>query len=258
MVKPIGRSVTVVAIDPGSTTGLCIVTIDKSWLRGAGDPSWQGLGAAIKSKVAYQIGREPKMFRMDTGRSTKLDVPDLNDRMLPILANQPLITLDGMRSTERFEQILNGEGPAGGGDLLYSDAEEVVQVRQMAGLLDNYAEAAVVCEDFTLRTDVTSREVTAPDRLRASLQHEEILHGEGRTFFLQSASAMKTTTMPLLRPSKTKRDYDRLKRAGLYFAGMPHATDAAGHVALFLREARQHESIRAAAWPTHFFNNFEE
>jgi hypothetical protein len=39
---------------------------------------------------------------------------------------------------------------------------------------------------------------------------------------------------------------------------MPHATDAAGHAALFLRKARQHESIRAAAWPTHFFNHFEE
>lgn len=257
MPKPRGRGVTVVAVDPGSTTGLCIVTIDKAWLRGAGDPSYGGMAAAVRAKAAYQIGREPKMFNLDRDRSTRLDMDDLNERMLPVLANQPLIVPDGMRSSERFEQILDGKGPAGGGDLLYVDAEEVVQVRQMAGLFDNYAEACIVCEDFTLRTDVTSREVTSSDRLRSAAQAQEILHGEGRTFFLQSASQMKTTTMPLKQGSKTTRNYDRLKRAGLYFTGMPHATDAGGHVALFLREARMHESVRAQAWPVHFSDHWE-
>lgn len=257
MPKPHGRRVTLVAVDPGSTTGLCIVTIDKSWLRGAGDPSWQGLGAAIKTRTAYQIGRDPKMFLVDTERTTRLDQFDLNERMLPILASQPLVQQDGMRSTERFEAILNGEGPSGA-DLLYVDAEEVVQIRQMAGLLDNYAEAAIVCEDFTLRSNVTTREVTAPDRLRSAAQSQEILHGEGRVFFLQSASDMKTTAMPLLERGSDARDYNRLKRSGLYFAGMTHATDAAGHAALFLRRARQHEAIRAAAWPAHFSDHWED
>jgi hypothetical protein len=250
--------VTVIGVDPGSTTGLCIVTVDKSWLRGAGDPSWQGLGQAVKSKVAYQIGREAKMFLLDKDRSTKLDTEEVNERLLPILQDQPLYSQDGMRSTERFEEILNGMGGVSDGGLLYVDAEEVVQVRQMAGLFDNYAEAALVWEDFTARTDVTSRETFAPDRLRASSQAQEILHGEGRAFFLQSASDMKNTAMPLKAPSKTVRDYDRLKRAGLYFAGMPHATEAAGHVALFLRRARRFEEIRTSAWPTHFVDHWED
>lgn len=256
MPKPHGRGVTVIGVDPGETTGVCIVTIDKTWLRGAGDPSWAGLGQAVKSKVAYQIGRDAKMFLLDKDRSTKLDIEQVNERMLPILQDQPLYAQDGMRSTERFEEILNGQSGVSDGGLLYVDAEEVVQVRQLAGLFDNYEEAALVWEDFVLRTDVTSREVTAPDRIRAASQSQEILHGEGRAFFLQTAGEMKTTAMPK-KPNSQARDYDRLKRAGLYFSGMPHATDAAGHVALFMRRARRHEEIRSAAWPLHFFDNWE-
>lgn len=257
MVKPKGRGVTVIAVDPGSTTGICMVTVDKAWLRGLGDPTWTGLGHAVKTKVAYQVGREPKTFNLDRGRSTRLDRFALEELMLPILANQPLIIPDGMRSSERFEAILDGRSGVSDGGLLMVDAEEVVQTRQICGLLDNYPDAAFVIEDFTLRTDVRSREVTAPDRLRSSIVTQEILHGEGRVPFLQTASAMKTTTMPLVEGSKTKRNYDRLKRADLYFAGMPHATDAAGHIALFLRDARQHEAIRAAAWPAHFKDEFD-
>lgn len=257
MPKPQGRSVTVIGVDPGETTGLCIVTVDKTWLRGAGDPSWAGLGQAIRSKAAYQIGRKPKMFRLDTERSTPLDQAQLNEWMLPVLQEQPLYVQDGMRSTERFEQILEGQSGVSDGGLLFEDAEEVVQVRQLAGLFDNYAEAALVWEDFTLRTDVRSRDVTAPDRIRAASQAQEILHGEGRAFFRQQASEMMSTAMPYKQGSKTVRDFSRLQRANLFFKGMEHATDAAGHVALFLRRARQHEEIRSSAWPGHFFDNWE-
>jgi len=257
MPKPHGRGVTVIGVDPGETTGIAIVTVDKTWLRGAGDPSWAGLGAAVKAKIAYQIGRDAKMFLLDRDRATRLDTDEINERLLPILQDQPLYQQDGMRSTERFEEILNGMSGVSDGGLLYVDAEEVVQVRQLAGLFDNYQEAALVWEDFTLRTDVTTREVTAPDRLRAASQSQEILHGEGRAFFLQSASDMKTTAMPLKQGSRTARDYDRLKRAGLYFPGMPHAVDAAGHVALFLRRARRFEEIRSSAWPLHFVDHWE-
>lgn len=245
--KPRGRGVTVVGVDPGGTTGICVVTVDKTWLRGAGAPTWEGLGAAVKVKTAYQIGREPKAFDVDNERATKLDVSSLNDRLLPVLAEQPLFDSDGMRSTERFEAILDGKGPAGGGDLLLLDAEEVIQVRQISGLLDNYASAAVVFEDYLLRTEVRGREILAPDRLRSSCQHEEILHGEGRIFFLQQPSMAKVTATD-----------DRLKRADLYFRGMPHATDAARHVMTFLRRARKDESVRAAAWPTHFRDGFDD
>lgn len=255
MNKPRGRGVTLIGVDPGSTTGICVVSVDKTWLRGAGDATWAGMGHAIRTKVAYQIGREPKTFDLtDTGngsgRSGKARrmLPDeVNDRMLPVLAEQPLFSDDGMRSTERFEAIMDGKGPAGGGDLLAVDAEEIIQVRQVCGLLDNYAAAAVVFEDFVLRTDVRSREVMAPDRLRSACQSEEILHGEGRVFFMQAPSMAKTTA-----------NDDRLKRADLYFAGMPHATDAARHVMTFLRRARKDESIRAAAWPAHFKDGFDD
>ena len=246
-VKPRGRGVSVVGVDPGGTTGICVVTVDKTWLRGAGDSTWEGLGRAIRVKTAYQIGREPKAFDLDKERATRLDQSELNERLLPVLADQPLFTQDGMRSTERFEAILDGKGPAGGGDLLLVDAEEVVQVRQICGLLDNYVSAAVVMEDFTARTEVRAREVYAPDRLRSATQAEEILHGEGRVFFLQQPSMAKTTATD-----------DRLKRADLYFAGMPHATDAARHVLTFLRRARQNETIRAGAWPSHFKDGFDD
>lgn len=242
--KPRGRTVTLISVDPGMTTGLVILTVDKSWLRGSGDPTWVGLGAAVKTRLAYQIGRDAKMFGLDDEvrpRAHRLNNDEVNERLLPILQNQPLYVRDGMRSTERFEQIVSGMSGVSDGGLLYVDAEEVVQVRQLAGLFENYSEAALVWEDFVDRTPETQREKYAPDRLRASSQAEEILHGEGRAFFLQAAAMAKTTATD-----------DRLKRADLYFPGMPHATDAARHGALFLRRARRFEEIRSAAWPLHF------
>ena len=245
--KNLGQTVTIIGLDPGSTTGVCGVSIAKHWLRGGGEANWTGLGAALRAKFAYQVGREPKVFAYDAEiereHSYRLDQHELNERMLPVMASQPLVQQDGMRSTARLERILAGEGP--GGNLLFVDAEEIVQVRQIAGLLYNYEEAAVVCEDFTLRTQVRSREVTAPDRLRAALQTNEVLHGEGRVFFLQQASMAKSTATD-----------ERLKRAGLYFPGMQHATDAARHVLTFLRRARQAEDLRVGAWPKHFTDDF--
>ena len=246
--KNVGRTVTVIGLDPGSTTGICGVSVDKTWLRGGGEASWGGLGAAVRAKFAYQTGREPKTFAYDDEiareHAYRLDQRELNDALLPVMASQPLVRQDGMRSTQRLERILAGEGP--GGDLLYVDAEEIVQVRQIAGLLYNYEGAAVVCEDFVLRTQVREREVTAPDRLRAALQANEVLHGEGRVFFLQQPSLAKSTAKD-----------DRLRKAGLYFPGMPHATDAARHVLTFLRRARQIEDLRVSAWPRHFADEFE-
>lgn len=236
----------VVGVDPGSTTGLCVVTIDKAWLRGMGAPTWEGLGAVIRAKAAYQVGREGKMFDIDRDRSTALDRNDADSHLMPILSNQPLFEEDGMRSTERFQAILEGEHVAGGGPLTVDRAGEILQVRQIAGLLYNYEEAALVIESFQLRTDVRSAEVLSPDRLRLAIEAEEILHGAGRVPFLQTPADAKQTATN-----------DRLKRAGLWFPGMQHACDAARHVALFLRECRKHESLRAAAWPAHF-KEFED
>lgn len=236
------------AVDPGTTTGLLFCSIDPRWLRGQGPASWEGLGAAIKFKAAYQVGRYPRRFNIDTGRATKIDRPEgLDEDMMPVMAaNQPLIDsgeFDGRgRKDQSFYSILRGEPSAvvGRADLIYADAEEVLQVRQIAGLLDNFPDAALLIEDFILRTQNMDRETLSPTRLRLAIEAEEILHGVGRVPFLQQPSVMSTA------PD------DRLRRAGLYFTGMPHATDAGRHAAVFLRRCRTDETLRAQAFPRHF------
>ena len=147
-----------------------------------------------------------------------------------------------MRTTVRLTSILAGDNGAefGRGDLPMVDAEEVIQVRQIAGLLDNYPTAALGIEDFQLMTQNMDREALSPTRLRLAVEAEEILHGEGRVPFLQQPSDMATATDV------------RLRRARLYFPGMPHATDAARHLAVFLRRCRADEGLRAQAFPRHF------
>lgn len=245
----------VVAVDPGTTTGLLVVSIDPRWLKGFGPASWEGLGAAVKFKAAYQVGREPRRFDIDRGRSMRIERAEgLDEAMLPVLADgQPLLgdgEFDGRgRKDQSFYAILRGDPSqeVGRADFLAVDAGEVLQVRQIAGLLDNFSEATLVIENFIPRPTVsTEREVNSADRLRLGIQAEEILHGGGRVAFLQMPSeAMKTATD------------DRLKRAGLYFAGMRHATDAARHAGLFLRRCRDDEGLRAQAFPRHFTTDWE-
>ena len=241
----------VVSVDPGTTTGLLVTSIDPRWLKGQGSATWEGLGSAIRFKAAYQVGRNPRTF---DGRARKADASMLDTEMLPVLAEgQPLLEesheFDGRgRRTSHFYAILRGEtGSVGRGDLSVVDAGEVLQVRQIAGLLDNFPEAALVIEDFQLRMFNQDRETLSPTRLRLSIEAEEMMHGVGRVPFLQQpADAMRTATD------------DRLKRANLYFAGMPHATDAARHAALFFRECRKDEGLREQAFPRHFATDWED
>lgn len=246
---------TVVAVDPGTTTGLLVASIDPRWLKGQGGATWEGLGAAVRFKAAYQIGRNPRAFNLDTGRSVKLDARhDVDEALLPVLAiGQPLLgdgEFDGTgRRDLMFYGVLDGQPgtDAGRGPLSTVDAGEVMQVRQMAGLFDNFPEAALVVEDFILRTQSMDREALSPARLRLALTAEEVIHGAGRVPFLQQpAEAMRTATD------------ERLKRANLYFAGLPHATDAARHAATFFRKCRTDEDLRVAAFPRHFSNDWED
>jgi hypothetical protein len=239
---------TVVAVDPGTTSGVLVLSIKPTWLKGQGPASWEGLGNAVTFKAAYQVGRVPRRFSVDTGRSTRIDSRVLDDELLPILAQgQPLLEqredFDGRgRKTEAFYGILRGDDSRiGRGDLSVVDAGEVLQVRQIAGLLDNFPMATLVIEDFVLRTQVADREVLSPTRLRLAIQAEEMMHGTGRVPFLQQPSDAMTVSTD-----------DRLKRANLYFAGMPHATDAARHAAKFLRDCRADETQRVQAFPRHF------
>lgn len=238
---------TVIAVDPGSTTGLAVLSIDARWLRGLGPATWEGLGAAVRFKAAYQIGRLPRTFDLDRRRSVKVDTSALDAALLPVLAaNQPLLgdgEFDGRgRRDVSFYAVLNGDASAPSSVLNTVDAGEVLQVRQISGLFDNYPDAALVIEDFTLRIANSDREVLAPARLRLALQTEEALHGGGRVPFLQQPSEAKSVATD-----------ERLKRANLYFAGMPHATDAARHAAAFLRRLRaSSDSNRADVFPRHF------
>lgn len=236
---------TVVSVDPGTTTGLLVVSVNARWLRGSGAPTWEGLGAAVTFRMAYQVGRNPKTFDMDTGRSTALDEQAVDEAIMPVLAaDQPLLGRGAGNTPtllHRLYGVLNGDpSRIARGDLPMVDAGEVVQVRQIAGLIENFPEAALVIEDFQLRTQNKSREALSPSRLRLAIETEEILHGSGRVPFLQQPSVMSTATD------------ERMKRAGLYFAGMPHATDAARHAAVFFRNCRANESLRAQAFPLHF------
>lgn len=239
---------TVVSVDPGTTTGVLVLSVDPRWLKGQGAATWEGLRAAVLFKAAYQVGRYPKTFNLDTGRATKLDRPEgLDAEMLPVIAtDQPLLgdgEFDGRgRRDQSFYSILRGDPSLmiGRGDLSMVDAGEVMQVRQIAGLLDNFPEAALVIEDFSLRTQNKDRETLSPTRLRLAIETEEILHGVGRVPFLQQPSEMHVATD------------DRLKRALLYMPGMVHATDAARHAAIFFRRCRSDADLRAQAFPRHF------
>jgi hypothetical protein len=244
--KPKGRTVSVLAVDPGSTSGLVVVSVQASWVRGSGPATWAGLGAAIATKVGYQIGRQPRSFDPMEGYTAPPRDIIHDDELLPVLAGQPL--LDGSRTVrnDRFAALMAGERVFSGPALSLIDAGEVAQLRQIAGLLSNFSTAALVIEDFTLRTAVRSREVTSPDRLRLAVTAHEALIGEGRTPFLQQPAYAKTTATD-----------DRLKAAGLHFPGSPHINDAARHALVFLRDARQKEAIRAAAWPNHFSDDFD-
>lgn len=244
--RPKGSLATVIAIDPGSTSGIVVISVDIRWVRGLGSASWEGLGKAVRSKVAYQVGRDPKKFDIDRERSTRLD--DVDEALLPILADQPLEHNDGMRSTARFYAILSGEHEAGGGDLSMLEAGEVSQVRQIAGLLENYPAAALVIESFALGIMSMDAELLGPERLKFAITTNEILHGSsGRIPFHQTKSYAGNTATD-----------DRLKRAGLWFPGMKHANDAARHALTFLRDARKTESVRAAAFPRHFTDEFDD
>jgi hypothetical protein len=241
-------SVTVIAIDPGETTGIVIVTVDTRWLRGLGEPSYDAMGRAIKSRAAYQVGRDTKAWLPGDERARRMGPDELNERMLPVYGGMEVpMEQTAMRSETRFVAVLEGEWPAKGEPIRSHDAAEVIQIRQIAGLLSNYESAAIVIEDFNLRTQVTGREVTSPDRLRLAVTANEILHGEGRTPFLQQPSYAKTTATD-----------ERLKRAGMYLPGMVHATDAARHALTFLRDARQAEHIRHHAWPHRFADKFDD
>lgn len=227
--------------DPGSTTGICAVSISPKWLAGKGKSDFETINRAIKHRWHAQVGQYAREWD-EAGH--KAVIPN-ESRYLQI--SKGCGPVRSSRSPDGgmaggIEAVLAGEGNYGGGDITFSQSNEVKQVIEMQNLLEIWPDAAWGYEDFILRTNNRSRETLSPVRVFSMLTFSELVRGSrARVPFNQSASLAKTTATD-----------ERIKAAGLYRAGMPHATDAARHVATFLRRARMSEDLRAQAWPAIF------
>lgn len=218
------RQAELVWIDPGVTTGLCVLRVRPRWLDGAGDITWRSLGAAISARWFGQIGRHARI--LEEGRAI---APGMRG------------VIDGF-DAETMRKKLSPSQRSGSAEMTTSLYGELEQVLEIGGLLDMWPDAAWGYEDFIPRSSNASRDFLAPIRIFSTITADEVLNGEkGRVPFVQDASMAKSTATD-----------ERLKEANLYIPGLPHATDAARHCATFLRRARQDPELRAAAWPRIF------
>lgn len=125
------------------------------------------------------------------------------------------------------------------------DGEENAQAHALVTLIASWPHAAVVCENFTLRTFKQSRELLSPVRITSKLDYVmnrglEDVAPAGRRIWLQEPSMAKGTATD-----------DRLKDWGLYrrVGGEEHARDATRHAITFLRRASDRPKLRHSAWP---------
>ncbi len=117
-------------------------------------------------------------------------------------------------------------GPAGDCDLDIAcgqmSGEEFQQSHDLARLIDRIWPCAVIIEDFIPRQLNKERWFLSP--VRVTNQLGMLLWLKDRQWLLQQPSLAKSTI-----------DDSRLKGAGLYNAGQPHANDATRHALTFLR-----------------------
>lgn len=125
------------------------------------------------------------------------------------------------------------------------DLEELASVVGALDLLAKHPFAAWGYEDFMVRKIDASHSFLSPARVGSSLRDAMLMCDPPRPGFRQDPSDM--VALP----------DERMQAIGLYRRGMPHATDAARHAALFLRRARQSPELRAEAWP-HLFTAQED
>jgi hypothetical protein len=204
---------TIVWFDPGATTGITVLSLDARWLAGGGAATWEGLGRAVKHRWFAQVGTDARTWDDDAGKAKP--VADL------------MRVVQGS-SDETFEHL---EG--------YPEYHRLaLAIDQCADVLLQHPRAAWGHERFQLR--IMAADLT-PVAVIAALTHAELRYGPGRVPYMQTASQAKTTATD-----------ERLKQAGLYRAGMPHAVDSTRHAALFARKARSDAWLRAEAWPSLF------
>jgi hypothetical protein len=111
-------------------------------------------------------------------------------------------------------------------------------VYDLAEFIKSWPVAAVVIEDFTLRTMRMDRELLSPVRVTAALGYSIWL--AGKDYHVQSAADAKRTCTD-----------ERLKAWRVYDStgGLQHARDADRHAILFLRKAKSSANFRSVAWP---------
>lgn len=205
-------------IDPGRTTGLCVLNVRPSWLAGEGPPTWDGMRRAIRNAWFAQVGRDARAW-VD-GAAVKMN----GHRVVtpPGDAKARLVRDGVMSRVKMYPGLLT----------------EALLVDQCVDLLALYPRAAWGYESFQLRQLGAD---LSPVSVLSKVEHAELRYGKGRAPYQQTASQAKTTA-----------NDDRIKLAGLYRPGLPHAVDAARHAATFLRRARADADLRAEAWPKLF------
>lgn len=222
----------IIWVDPGITSGVCVLSVKPEWLAGEGAPDWAGLRNVIRHKWFAQLGNHARTV------DGAPPVPWSPKR----LADDKEQRQRGYGPAGNLAVVLTGDGRYRGGDSSPMQALLLRQAVQMRGILEVHPEAAWGHEDFILRTRDAKRETLSPVILNAMMTTLELVSGSrGRWPFVQSASIAKTTATD-----------ERLKAAGLYVPGMPHAVDATRHAVTFLRRARSDPAMRKRAWPALF------
>lgn len=227
---------TIIWTDPGLTTGVCLLSIDSEWLCGQGSPDWAGLRNVIRHRWFAQLGNHAKV--VEGGEAVPYEPERLHDD-----AEQ---RQRGYGPAGGLPAVFKGKGRYRGGPASPLTTRLLRQAVQMRGILEAHPEAAWGHEDFILRTRDAKRETLSPVALNAMMTTLELICGaRARWPFVQGASlAMSTATN------------ERLKDAGLYTPGLPHAVDATRHAATFLRRCRADPALRSAAWPALFDMRF--
>jgi hypothetical protein len=111
-------------------------------------------------------------------------------------------------------------------------------IYDLAEFIKLWPVAAVVIEDFTLRTLRMDRDLLSPVRITSAIGYSMWLNG--REYHVQSPADAKTICSD-----------QRLKEWGMYdpYGSLQHARDADRHALLFLRKAKTNPKFRALAWP---------
>jgi hypothetical protein len=117
------------------------------------------------------------------------------------------------------------------------EGEEVEQEEAIREMMDSWDGAALLFEDFQLRTLAAE---LSPVRITAvAVYMAQKMFLPPRPIFKQMPSLAMSTVSD-----------DRLKSWGLYKRGQEHARDAERHAITFMRRAKSDERLRAMAWPS--------